>query len=161
MNKYLPFVFPLAALLIVLFLAFRWFSMQTNRSADIGEGVEIEDLTLEQESMLRGTDDLQQVELQTPDTETEGQGDIRYKISDERVRFSVNANLPQPEGFYQVWVRSGETQQKAFRLLPDKGGFMGSAALNQSALPFEVIVSQETEDDDQLEQVILRGRIEE
>ena len=170
MNKYLPFVFPLAALIIVVFLAYRWFSMQTDRpSPDIGEGVEIENLTPdEQANIVRGTGDFQQADLEAVPAEGEEtqagapEGAIRYEIKDGRVVFSVMADLAEPkEGFYQVWLNSGDTQQKAFRLTMNKGGLSGSAALNQSAMPFDVIVSQETTDDETMEQVILRGRVAE
>jgi hypothetical protein len=52
MKKILPFVFPLIALLIVLFLALRWYNAKTTRPegklTDFGEGMKIEDLTLDQ-----------------------------------------------------------------------------------------------------------------
>lgn len=165
MNKYLPFVFPLAALVIVLFLAFRWFSMRNEQPAPtIGEGVEIEDLTPEEESVLQGTGDFQQVTLENQATESAepAQGALRYEIGDERVRFSVLANLPAPaEGFYQAWIKTGNSEQKAFRLEPNKGGYMGTAAISQDAIPFEVIVSLETQDDNTLEQEMLRGVVTE
>lgn len=170
MNKYLPFVFPLAALIIVAFLAYRWFSMQTvGPTPEIGEGVEIENLTPdEQTNIVRGTGDFQQADLEAvpaedDDTQAEVvEGTIRYEIKDGRVVFSVMADLAQPDqGFYQVWISSGDNQQKAFRLEMNKGGLSGSAALNQSALPFDVTVSQEQTDDQIVERVILRGTVAE
>lgn len=159
MNKYLPFVFPFAASVIVLFLAMRWFSMQTDRPGEINEGVQIEDLTAaEEDTILRGAGDFKQTDLQGE----EAQGDVRYEIADERVRFSVMADLPEPEaGFYQVWIVSGDTPSKAFRLEMSKGGFAGTAAVAQTALPFQVIVSQEQQDDAQMEAEIMRGTISE
>lgn len=164
MQKYLPFVFPLAALVIVLFLAFRWFSAQTENPAnDIGEGVQIEDLTAaEQESIIRGTGDFQQVTLENQVEEVEAQGAVRYEMQDDRIAFSVVTDLAQPtEGFYQVWLVSQDATQKAFRLQLLKGGLSGSAAVSQSVLPFEVVVSHEMTDDNTVERVLLRGEVTE
>lgn len=165
MNKYLPFVFPAVAMLIIVFLAYRWFSLQTNRPlADIGEGIEIEDLTPDEaETVMRGTgEDVKEVELAGEEDQPMAQGDVRYEIKDGRVRFSVIANLPQPQGgFYQAWVKAGEAVSKAFRLEMNKGGYAGTAALNQNSLPFEVIVTQEQQDDETMETVILRGIVSE
>lgn len=160
MNKYLPFIFPLVASVIVLFLAMRWFSMQTDRPGEINEGVQIEDLTAaEEDTILRGAGDFKQTDLQGE----EAQGDVRYEIADERVRFSVMADLPEPEApaFYQVWIISNDTLSKAFRLEVSKGGYAGTAAVAQGALPFQVVVTQEQTDDAQMETEIMRGTISE
>ena len=47
MKKLLPFVFPLVAVLVIIFLVFRWYRLNTTPQGDIsqfGEGIEIENL---------------------------------------------------------------------------------------------------------------------
>ncbi|HYD35048.1 MAG TPA: hypothetical protein VD999_03185 [Vitreimonas sp.] len=163
MKKYLPFVFPAIALLIVLFLGYRWYSMRTDRTGVVstfGEGVEIEDLTgSEQDSVLRGAGDYKTV---TMTGQGEAAGSIRYEIKDGKVRFSVNADLAElSQGQYQVWLKAvgSDAKRKAFVLENNKAGFMGSAAIDATTLPFEVIVSKEVRPDDTIEEVVLQGTI--
>lgn len=164
MKKVLPFVFPLVALIIVGFLAYRWYSLNTaNRpgtNGEVGEGVQIEDLsTAEQEQIIRGTGDFQRVQLEG---EPQTGGEIRYEVEDNRVRFSVVGDLPPAEGgMYTVWLRTPGSEQtrKAFVLEASKGGYVGSAAVSADVLPLEVVVSREMTDDDTLETVVLRGTL--
>lgn len=163
MKKVLPFVFPVAALLLVAFLAFRWYGQRTERTGEIsefGEGIEIEELSSsELDSVVKGTGDYKTVELEGGEDVL---GGIRYEIADGKVRFSVSASLPElEEGQYQVWLKAmdSDAMRKAFTLEYAKGGFMGSAAISEETLPFEVLVSREMSDDDTLENVVLRGVI--
>ncbi len=166
MNKVLPFVFPLIALVIVAFLAFRWYNLNTARKGDItavGEGVQIDNLsTAEQDQILKGAGDFKSVELQPVDQTTPVTGTVRYDVKEGRVLFSVTADLPAVVGnTYQVWLRNPATQmaQKAFTLTANKGGFTGSAATQESLLPLEVVITKEVTDDAQLEQILLKGMI--
>jgi len=165
-KQVLPFLFPIAAILLVVILAFRWYNLRSEQMGQISEfaeGVEIENLS-EQElnDDFSGAEDLESIDLSS---ETEDAlGGVRYEIEEGRVRFSVNAALPEPEnGFYQVWLKdpAGEAVRKAFRLEMEKGGYSGSAAISAETLPFEIVVSRETNDDLQMEEVVLRGLIEE
>jgi len=163
-KRYLPYVFPVIALIIVLLLLFRWYSMNTQRQGDItpfGEGVEIENLSEDEaRQSLRGVGDYKSVDLEG---ESDAMGQIRYEIVDDKVKFTVFANLPDLNaGFYQVWLREkgGAAIRQAFRLEPGKGGYMGSAAISADVLPFEVVVSQEMTPDNALEKVVMQGVIE-
>jgi hypothetical protein len=82
---------------------------------------------------------------------------------DDRMLFSVSADLPKDEAFtYQVWISPEEEDfyQKAFALTYSKGGYTGSASVSRDQLPLEVVVSRETDPDDQeIEQELLRGMI--
>lgn len=164
MKKYLPFVFPVVAFLIVLFLASRWYGMrnqiETGQMSPFAEGVEIENLSQnELTEVLRGVGDYKTVDMMSSDDES--MGAIRYEIVDDKVKLSVMAGLPVLENeTYQVWLREVEGQaiRKAFLLDFSKGGHWGSAAISTEALPFEVVVSRETQPaDDQLETVLLQG----
>lgn len=163
MNKVIPFIFPAIAFLIVIFLAFRWIKMSSSPRGDInstGENVSIETLTDSQrDQILRGVGDYRTVTLTG---EAESMGSVRYEVKDGKVTFSVTANLPELEtGHYQVWVKSGMRQTKAFKLEVGKAGYMGSAAFNQTDLPAEIIISWETQDDTTLEKVVLSGTVKE
>jgi hypothetical protein len=164
MKKVLPFVFPALAVLIILFLGYRWYNLRTARTPEIskfGEGVEIEDLTAaEQDSVRRGVGDFKSVTLRG---EGETLGTVRYEIKDGKVRFSVTAMLPElTAGQYQVWLKQvgGEGIKPAFVLEDSKSGYMGSAAIDESSLPFEIVVSKEQRPDSTMEEVLLRGTIE-
>ena len=164
MKKLLPFVFPLLAVLVIIFLVFRWYRLNTQPQGNIsefGEGIEIEDLTdAKLTESLTGAGDYQTVNLDSRDPNSLGR--VRYEVKDGRVRFSVDANLPVLEvGMYQVWLREpGSTvARRAFVLEESKGGYIGSAAISEEVLPFELVVSKELRPDDQLEEVILTGVI--
>lgn len=164
MKKYYPYIFPVIALLFVVFLAFRWYRTSTQSNGEIspfGEGVEIENLSQEEaQRVLKGVGDFKSVEL-TGDNDFLGQ--VRYEIQDEKIRFSVSADLPILEkGEYQVWLKevNGEAKRKVFVLDYGKAGFIGSAAISAKILPFEIIVSQEMLNDEKLEEILLRGVIQ-
>lgn len=169
MKKYLPFVFPAAALVIVALLAFRWYNMQTTTPGEVGpssfaEGVQIEDLTdTERNQVMLGAGDFETTMLENSEqAPADTMGQVRYEIMDGKVRFSVMAGLPElTAGQYQVWLKDIESDaiRKAFALEFSKGGHLGSAAISEEVLPFELIVSEEMVDDDQPEKIIMRGQI--
>lgn len=168
MKKYIPFVFPALALAIVIFLGYRWYSAQTMKSngqiSEFGEGVEIEDLSSDQLNKLKatGAKDVPSVPLTG---EVEGTGQVRYELADDKVAFTVSADLAAPKSgeFYQVWLKEvdGESKKKAFKLEFGKGGYVGWGAVSKDTMPFEVVVSKETNDDDQIEAVQLTATVQE
>ncbi len=159
-KKYYPFIFPAIALILVLFLAFRWYNLRTQRNQqEEQESPLIENLTEEEmEQIVQGDESVQTIEL-----EGEGTGQVRYTITDDRVLFSVSANLDRDAaGTYQVWIQQPEAAQadKAFILDYGKGGFMGSASVPADQLPFDLVISlEENVADDTLEQEILRAAV--
>lgn len=169
MKKVLPFIFPLVALVIVVFLAMRWYSHHTTRpqgetsQTEFAEGEKIEDLSASEAGKLRRpVRDLSTVDLKGSDSAS-GSGQVRYEISDGKLYFSVIANLPHlDQGFYQVWLKdpSSDSRKKAFTLQENKGGFMGDGAISASTLPFDVVVTKKTVDDDELGDVMLQGSIQ-
>lgn len=168
MKKYTPYIFPLVVVIIVFFLVYRWYSVKTDRDtqqADLGEGIQIENLTPEQlRNMSQGSKDLETATMEpgTPDAEAPGIGTIRYEVVDGKVNFSVLANLPESETPYTVWVRSkdGTDLTQAFTLEMGKGGYMGTAAVSEDRLPLEVIVSQASTKEAVMDSVVLKGMIE-
>lgn len=166
MKRFLPFIFPSAALLVVLFLTYRWYSHNTagiGQISEFAEGIEIEELTdAQQSSVLQGVGDITTVTLKpgTSVTTQDGatsedsqeadqnsaSGQVRYDIADGKIRFSVMAQLPLLDsGFYQVWLKAVDSDavRRAFTLEMSKAGYIGSAAISQETLPFEVIISKE------------------
>ncbi|MDQ5951839.1 MAG: hypothetical protein QG639_1120 [Patescibacteria group bacterium] len=167
MQRFTPYIFPLIVLAIVFFLVYRWYNMRS-QPTDLasGEGIEIENLTDEDvDSIIRGTGDFQTAPLERTEdstSEVEGVGSIRYEIKDGRVRFSVSADLPEPESPYNVWIRTAGSDNltNAFSLELGKGGYMGTAAVSEDQLPLEVIVSQASDKNEVMNQVILKGTVE-
>lgn len=168
MQRFTPYIFPLIVLAIVFFLVYRWYNMRS-QPTDIGagEGIEIENLTQEDvDSIIRGAGDFETAPLERDETSSsdiQGVGAIRYEIADGKVRFSVSADLPEPETPYNVWIRTvgSENLTNAFSLEIGKGGYMGTAAVSQDLLPLEVVVSQASDRNEVMNQVILKGVVEE
>ncbi len=163
MQKYTPYVFPLVVLGVVFLLVFRWYTLRAERSeyALLGEGVTIENLSQEEMvNSIKGVGDYKSIDLasESPDTN----GVVRYELKDDKVRFSVMANLPAPTTEYRVWLRStdGTAMREVFTLVEGKGGYIGSAALPSELLPFEMIVSESSDAQTANEEYVLRGTIE-
>ena len=161
MKKYLPFIFPAIAILIVIFLAVRWYNLNTDKKGQVNEfaqGIEVEDIDLQDIMAKNGAKDLEKVDLN--DNEGKSLGSIRYQIENQKVQLSVLASLPElTAGRYQVWFKQVDSDavKKAFVLSEAKGGFLGSAAISADVLPFEVVVSKELVDDNILEEIVLKG----
>lgn len=162
MKKIYPYIFPAVALLFVLFLLFRWYTLRTQRegmTSLLNEGVMIEELSPDQ-ALMSGVGDYDMVELTGEDPTN--LGEVRYEVVEDQLLFSVSASLPSLNGgHYQVWLRQEDgAQRRAFVLEYAKGGYMGSASIDASTLPLEVVVSRELSADNLLEEVLLTGMIE-
>ncbi len=163
MKKYTPYIFPLVVLSVVFLLVFRWYSMRTQRMDDnqFAEGVEIENLSEEEiAKSISGVGDYESVDLEP--SNADALGVVRYEFKDDKVRFSVMANLPDSETGYKVWLKevNGNSMREVFSLVPGKGGYIGSAALPAELLPFEIIVSEATSAEEAKESNVLRGTLE-
>lgn len=126
------------------------------------EGVEIENLSEdEMVKSIGGVGDYDSLDLISENSNSDGV--VRYEIKDEKVRFSVMANLPQSDNEYRVWLKAvdSDDMREVFTLVSGKGGYIGSAALPSELLPFEVIVSEEAFSEDALNTNVLRGTLEE
>lgn len=163
MKKFLPFVFPLIAFLIVIFLAVRWYNSKTRRGdgqiPDFADNVKIEDLGQTQVDQMKNqpAKDEKTVELNGTG---EVKGQVRYDVKDGKVYFSVYANLPQlSQGYYQVWLKKVDSDAKrpAFQLSFTKSGYVGSAAISSDTLPFEVVVTKQNNENEPMGAPLLRG----
>jgi hypothetical protein len=139
MKKYLPFVFPALALVIVVLLALRWYSMRTNDNVNkpnASEGVKIEELSADQLDTLKKTPvaDMPTVKLSGPDGAV---GEVRYQLLENTVAMTVTAMLPElapGKGIYQLWIKpqSSATYTKIGTLELGKAGYMADAAFAAS-----------------------------
>lgn len=162
MKQYTPYIFPLAVASVVFLLLYRWYTLRAQQPeyALLGEGVSIENLSQEElADSLAGVGDYQKVELTAQNPED--MGVVRYEVTEDTVRFSVSATLPESETEYRVWLKSpeGTAMREAFVLEASKGGFIGSASLPSELLPLEVIVSTESEAKAADENSLLRGTV--
>ncbi len=165
MKKFLPFLFPLIALIIVFVLIFRWYNDQTSskqgKIPDFADGTSVEQLAPADSTKLKkGAKDTSSVEMKGSQNQS---GEIRYEIRDGKVMFTVIATVPPAkDAHYQVWLQAvnGSSKKKAFTLSVEKGGYVGSGSISADTLPFEVVVSLEKNDDNELELPILRGVIQ-
>jgi hypothetical protein len=146
MKKFLPYVFPAIVLVILLFLAYRWYTVRTQRDGKVSpfaDSVTVENLSQDDaKRILRGVGDLKTVQL-TGKGEVSGQ--VRYEIKDGKVNFSVMAELPNLKtGNYQVWIKEvgSDSKKQAFILEEEKGGYVGSASVAETTLPFMIVVTQ-------------------
>jgi len=159
-KKFVPYIFPLLAFAFVVFMFIRWYS---NRVAEQGNGLlssdlEIINLTQEEEkSIILGTTDFSTVEMMAVG---EASGEIRYQLLEDKLNFTVTANLPHSNEAFVVWLKEveGDAKKKVFTLTYSKAGFIGSASVPAEVLPVEVVVSKES--DLLLEDALLRGIIE-
>ncbi len=167
MKKYLPYIFPAIAVLVIIGLAFRWSAVRNadqGQVSDFGQSIQVEELSDEQnQARLSRVEDLDSVQLDNQ-TDEPGAAEVRYEVVDGTVEFTVFGNLPDSDATYQVWIgeTAGEGVKKAFALKPGKAGYMASGSVTAESLPFDIIISEESNAaDDSLEEIILRGTVEE
>ena len=152
--------FHYRAILFVLFMFVRWYRAKTNTSPEsmLNSQLEVSNLSLEEEeSIIKGTTDYETVVFET---DSEANGEIRYQIVDDKLHFTVTANLPDSVEEYAVWLKevNGNSKKRVFNLDYSKAGYIGSAAVPAEILPVEVVVAEAS--DLMLEDALLRGVIE-
>lgn len=161
---------------------------QTAENAEFGEGIQIENLSEEEAAdVSSGVGDVETAPLESTEGEdastSDNTGTIRYEIDGNRVLFSVLATIgtlrvldnvldtapdatpvptPDPNAQYTVYIRSldGDNLTRAFSLSSGKGGLLGSASISTDLLPVEVLVTDATSISEVLDNVLLRGVIE-
>ena len=161
LKKVAPYILPTLAVIFVIVMFFRWYQGKT---ADKPEGgllsqeLQVSNLSQEQEEgIIKGTADYDTVEMMAVG---EASGEIRYQMIDDKLNFTVTANLPDTNEAYAVWLKEidGEARKKVFILDYSKAGYIGSASVPAEVLPVEVVVTGES--DLLLEDAVLRGSLE-
>ncbi len=163
MQKYTTYIFPLVVFSVIFLLIYRWHNLQQQELEGnlFAEGVQIENLSEEElANSLNGVGDYKTIELQANDEDAKGV--VRYELADEKVRFSVVANLPEIDDGYRVWLKevNGDAMREVFSLELGKGGYIGSAVLPQELLPFEVVVTTKDNPLEVLDNSLLQGVVE-
>lgn len=169
MKKTFSYLLPAAALLLLAVVGIRWLNSRNAQNGQISqsaEGIEITDLT-GGEQMTLGVNDAKSISLTVPESsEVTGTGELRLgeKIENsDRIPFTLIAQLPElkaDEGFYQVWFEGERGPAKAMRLVREKTGYVVDGALTSQFDQVKVIISKETQDDAQVEEVVLEGNVE-
>ncbi len=146
MKKYLPFVLPAFAVILVLFFAIRWYQEKTAASLptpEVSAGAEIEELSANElaslEKMSQGLGNYQTVAL----SGATGQGEVRFEKKDGKVYFTATVNLPElTNDNYRLWLKTAQSQifvaSKAFSF--NKAGFVAATVVGADKLPLNLEV---------------------
>lgn len=153
--KYLPFLLPILAIVVMIFLAWRWYAMQTKTpvvTPATSPKIEIENLGNDDQALLtqltQGQGDYQTVKMIVANaTETVGAATLRYDVQDEVTLVSVFADLEalKTGENYQVWLNPVGTDewQPSDLLTLQKAGYIASLAVKTEALPMGVKITRE------------------
>lgn len=141
LQNFMPYLFPLIAVIFVVIMFVRWYQGKTSETpvSLLDPQFQVETLpTAVQDSILKGA-----VDYQTAEMQGEGQvaGEVRYQVEGDKLSFTVTANLPVAEEEYAVWLSSGdEAKKRVFNLIASKAGYIGSAMVSADVLPVKVVV---------------------
>lgn len=161
MKKYLPIILPIAALALVAFLGMRWYrsrEVTDVKVPEVASSAPIVPMVNDQDALdklARGIGNYQAINLDTAPTVTDAAGEIRYQFQNERVLFSVNANLPTDDGEqYRVFVKAADSSEATDlgELRYSKGGLIVSHSLPITSLPLTIEIRRG-------DKVILTGSI--
>ncbi len=161
MKKYLPFILPALAVAIVVFFAVRWYQQKTAASLpapEISAGAEIEELSVAEleslEKMSRGVGNYESLDLSVTDNQSQAQGEVRFEKKENKVYFTISANLPDIKTGYRLWLKPNDSPEfySSKVLTYGKGGWIVVTAVSQDKLP----LSLEVRDGNS---VVLRGEL--
>lgn len=146
MKKYIPIILPILALALVTYFGVRWYRHREApelQTPEVANSPSIAPINVADQQLLAqlraGKGDYEAVGLQAQTSDA--RGEIRYQFQNDRLLFSVNANLPSDEGEeYHVFVK--EAGSEVFRDLGvlefTKGGLIASDSLTMDKLPMVV-----------------------
>lgn len=144
LQNLLPYLFPLIAIIFVVIMFARWYKGKTAEAplSLLDSQLQVESLPAQlQDSILKGATDYATLDLKG----VEGaMGELRYQIKDDKLNFTLTANLPSSKEDYAVWLTDldGEAKKRVFNLVYSKAGFVGSAVLPADVLPVKVVVAK-------------------
>lgn len=157
MKKFLPFALPVLAVILVVVFAYRFYQQRTAERLPVPEvtaGAEIEELSVAElealEKMGRGVGNYETAKM----TGDQGGGEVRFEKKDDKVYFTVTANLPETEEDYKLWLKqAGSEEFVASKVLNlGKAGLIVATAVDADALPLALEVRLQ-------EQVVLQGEV--
>lgn len=144
LQNLLPYLFPLIAIIFVVIMFARWYKGKTAEAplSLLDSQLQVESLPAQlQDSILKGATDYATLDLKG----VEGaMGELRYQIKDDKLNFTLTANLPSSKEDYAVWLTDldGEAKKRVFNLVYSKAGFVGSAVVPADVLPVKVVVAK-------------------
>ncbi len=159
MKKFIPYIFPIIALIIVIVLAFNWYSNRTQEeipTPPVSAGAEIEELSVSElealDALGRGLGNFQTLDL----IGQGGLGEVRYEKRDNQVFFTVVANLLAPDsGNYQLFIKPAGAADfiASEHFTFGKAGYLAGTVLDLTQLPVEIQVRL-------ADQVVLEGTLQ-
>ena len=153
--KYLPFLLPVLAIIVMIFLAWRWYAMQTKTEVMVpptSPKIEIESLNSDDQALLtqlsKGQGDYQTTKMTIVNAnETIGIATLRYEIQEDITLVSIFADLESlgEEEKYQVWLSPAGTDewQPSDLLVLQKAGYIASLAVKTEVLPMKIKITRE------------------
>ena len=143
LQNLLPYLFPLVAIIFVVIMFARWYKGKTAESpvSLLDSQLQVESLPSEvQNSIIKGAADYEMVDMKG----AEAAGEVRYQVKEDKLSFTVTANLPESKEDYAVWLTDvdGQAKKRVFNLVYSKAGYIGSAAVSAEVLPVKVVVAK-------------------
>jgi len=159
LQSLLPYLFPLIAVILVVVMFARWYKGKTADApvSLLDSQLEVESLSAQmQDSIIKGATDYKMLNMIGVD---QAVGELRYQIKDNKLSFTVTANLPSSKEDYAVWLSdmNGVAKKRVFNLKYSKAGYVGSAMVSDDILPVKVLVSKAS--DLMLEDILLQAEI--
>jgi len=156
LQSLLPYLFPLIAIILVVVMFARWYKGKTAEApvSLLDSQLEVESLPAQmQDSIIKGATDYKMLNMIGVD---QAVGELRYQIKDDKLSFTVTANLPSSKEEYAVWLSDMDGTAKK-RVFNSKAGYVGSAMVSDDILPVKVLVSKAS--DLMLEDILLQTEI--
>lgn len=158
LQNILPYLFPLIAIVFVGVMFARWYKGKTAETpvSMLDSQLQVESLPSDvQNDIIKGATGYEMQEMQG----ASGAGELRYQIKDNKLTFTVTANLPESEEEYAVWLADldGNSKKRVFNLVYSKAGYVGSAVVDASVLPVKVIVVKAS--DLMLQDILLQAEL--
>ncbi len=104
LQNLLPYLFPLIAIILVVVMFARWYKGKTAETpvSLLDSQLEVESLPAQvQDSIIKGATDYKMLNMIGVD---QAVGELRYQIKDDKLSFTVTANLPNSKEEYAVWL---------------------------------------------------------
>ncbi|AKM81136.1 MAG: hypothetical protein UT13_C0001G0175 [Candidatus Pacebacteria bacterium GW2011_GWF2_38_9] len=159
LQNFLPYIFPLIAIILVVVMFARWYKGKTAEApvSLLDSQLEVESLPVDvQDSIIKGATDYSMIDMQGSNLAT---GELRYQIKDDKLSFTVTANLQESKEDYAVWLvdSASDAKKRVFNLKYSKAGYIGSAMVPANILSVEVVVAKAS--DLMLEDVLLHAEL--
>ncbi|MCL2110200.1 hypothetical protein FWH30_01295 [Microgenomates group bacterium] len=169
-KEFLPFVLPLLAIVVVIFLGWQWISLRTKDEGvvpETSEKIEITEISADEQAKLdniaKGLGDFRTSVLTQKSLSLVGAAQVRYDFEGDKVYANVIANLPSPAAgtYYQVYLKEGgsEEWQKSEALALSKSGYLAQFVSAAGKLPIGVRVTLESAGTPAGENVLFEGEI--